>query len=322
VSETAATLYGAQHPGYDLRLSGTGHLVLTQLSARKSAFEFPAELDRVLLIDAVHGTVAAEVLPQSARRVVVVPGPYLVRAWRGSRALTARLKLAPGQFHAVALDELAEEPPAAPERSSAPARPDDDRPLSGARGGCTYRCLYDAKEHTGDCSDRVLVIASLDDRAVFQIELPSKKSRLRLKFEVCNPSGLWLDLGDSPGCDGGGGDHSQFSNDAELEVKGRAMWVYANDYGRAPDGRIVVLGSSPAFVPTSGCVERSIVVGDGTVRGGQLDITSEYALRLDPTRDDEGPPDRRWYLGVNRSIGSAEPARSGSGLSWIDLCIQ
>jgi hypothetical protein len=51
-------------------------------------------------------------------------------------------------------------------------------------------------------------------------------------------------------------------------------------------------------------------------------VRSPFSLRLDPPADHEGKPDRVWYVGLNRSVGSNEPKRSGSGLSWVELCVQ
>ena len=154
--------------------------------------------------------------------------------------------------------------------------------------------------------------------------MESRDNLTRLVLQKQYASGMWLDLGDSPGCNGAGGDDSQFANDAELEGRGQALWLYANDYGRTGDGRPTVLGSMAGFVSSSGCAQRTVVVGDGFVHADvpAIDIRSEYALRLDPARDHEGAPDRRWYFGANRSIASDEPSRSGTGLSWVEFCLQ
>ena len=45
------------------------------------------------------------------------------------------------------------------------------------------------------------------------------------------------------------------------------------------------------------------------------------SLRLDPPEDHEGRPDRRWHIGVNRSVGSDRPDRVGSGVNWLEICV-
>jgi hypothetical protein len=167
------------------------------------------------------------------------------------------------------------------------------------------------------------VLANDKPQGVASVEMPSRHSLLRVRFEVCNPKGLWLHLADSPSCDGGGGDATQFSNDAEIELQNAGLWVFGNDYGRIADKQTPVLAGKADYVESTGCSVRTLVVADGSVRGAQplINLRSPFSLRLDPPADHEGTPDRVWYLGLNRSVGSAAPSRSGSGLSWVELCI-
>jgi hypothetical protein len=131
-------------------------------------------------------------------------------------------------------------------------------------------------------------------------------------------------VGDSPGCDGGGGDDGQFSNDAEVELRSTGLYLFSSDYGRDRGSNVASLAAQPDFVKSRGCTQRTLVLGDQVVHSESpaLRARSPFSLRLDPERDHEGRPDRRWYLGLNRSIASDVPARAGRGLGWIEICVR
>jgi hypothetical protein len=338
VAETTATIYGAQHPAYRLRLSGQGDLALTEIPVAHAALEVEGLFDRVLIIDAAGGSVAAEWTPGSARRLALTPGPYLVKAWQGRQVSTGRLTLRSGQRHPVTAAMLEPTaavspgpavpapPPARAAAQVAPVAPSETvlRHLLTSDRDCQYRCAIDPDNLRTDCDGAVSFLASERGRVTVAIDLPARQSLLRLRFETCDPQGLWLNLGDSPSCNGGGGDDTQFSNDAELELRNSSLWLFANDYGRPASKTSKFLTEGAGFVASAGCSTRTLIVGDGLLHSAQpaIDVRSPFALRLDPAVDDEGKPDRRWYLGINRSVGSSAPDRSGSGLKWVELCIR
>jgi hypothetical protein len=327
VAETSATLYGAQHPSYRLRLAGQGDLPLTELPRSRASVEVVGALDRVVFIDAINGAMAGEWVGGGARRLSLTPGPYLVKAWRNGQVWKGRVTLGLGESRTVdptRLEEAAAPVPAAP-AALPPALPERtfQRTVSSDRE-CRFRCTLDPAADRSSCEGLLSVIYDEPPRMVAALELPSRHSLLRLRFQVCDPRGLWLNLADSPSCDGGGGDAAQFSNDAELELNNTGVWLFGNDYGRNADKATPLLGGTAAFVPATGCSVRTVVISDGSVRSVDpgLDVRSPFSLRLDPPADHEGKPDRVWYVGLNRSVGSNEPKRSGSGLSWVELCVQ
>jgi uncharacterized caspase-like protein len=328
IAETTATIYGAQHPRYRLRLSGQGDdLTLTELPKSKASVEVLGDLDRVLFIDALQGRVASEWSGGVARRLGLTAGPYLVKAWKDGRVLTGRLTLALGEARQVT-PEMLDDPTAIPDRPLPPATPPPvsdsllQRTVSG-REACRYHCVLDPAGERSDCGAPLSVIIADRPRITVAIDMPSRRSLLRLRFEVCDPKGFWLHVADSPSCNGGGGDSAQFSNDAELELLNSGLWLFGNDYARAADKVVTILGSRPDFVAAGGCSVRTLVLADGSVRSAEpaVNARSPYSLRLDPGTDHEGAPDRRWYLGLNRSVGSGAPDRTGSGLSWLEVCI-
>jgi hypothetical protein len=327
VAETSATLYGAQHPTYRLRLAGQGDLALTQLPRERASLEVVGDLDRVVFIDAITGTTSGEWAGGSARRLGLTPGPYLVKAWKDGRIWKGRLTLGLGESRTVDVTRLepASAPVPAPPLTTPPAVPDRVvRRMVSSDRECRYRCTIDPLADRNSCEGLLTMLNDEPPRVVASLELPSRGSLLRLRFQVCDPHGLWLNVADSPSCDGGGGDATQFANDAELELNNTGVWVFGNDYGRNAGKGAPLLAGQVDFVPPAGCSVRTIVIADGSVRSFEppLEVRSPFSLRLDPPHDYEGKPDRLWYLGLNRSVGSNEPKRSGSGLSWIELCIQ
>jgi hypothetical protein len=326
VAETTATIYGPQHPSYRLRLAGQGDLALTELPASRASIEVMGDLDRVLFIDALGGNVTGEWAGGTARRLGLTPGPYLVKAWKDRRIYRGRLTLGLGENRKLTVDMLddATAPPPAPAATIPPSAPEPliQRTLAGDQE-CRHRCVFDPRSERSNCNGPFSVVSSEPPRGVASIEMPSRRGLLRVRFEVCNPKGLYLHIADSPSCDGGGGDATQFSNDAELELQNAGLWLFGNDYGRTADKLSPVLAGKVDYVATGGCSVRTLLIADGGVRAAEppLNVRSPFALRLDPPADHEGSPDRIWYVGLNRSVGSNEPKRSGSGLSWVDLCI-
>jgi hypothetical protein len=345
-SETAGTILGSQHPSYQNQLTGRGDLVLTQIPRTRAAIEMAAAVDRALLMDALTGGVAAEWTPGGGDRLAVTPGPYVVHAWKDGHRSTARFTLPPGTTRRVT-DQLLL--PVENEASEAGSRASEIRLRATARppgvpaalaprasetalrqsfasaATCAQRCLIDLRSNRHDCnSGAITVLTAATGQMTLALDVPAQQHLVRLRFEVCDPDGLWLDVGDSPGCDGGGGDDGQFSHDAELELRNTGLYLHGDDYGRDHSNSITTVASRPDFVATRGCTQRTLVLGDQLLRSQQppLQSTSPFALRLDPPEDHEGRPDRRWYLGLNRSVASDVPSRAGRGLGWVEICVR
>jgi hypothetical protein len=106
LAATTNTLVGPQHPVYDYRLSGQGELVLTELSRPSAVLVLPDAADRILVQDARHGQILAEVGAGSARRLAVPPGRYRLSARQAGRALAGSIDVGPGQERVVAAQEL------------------------------------------------------------------------------------------------------------------------------------------------------------------------------------------------------------------------
>jgi hypothetical protein len=128
-----------------------------------------------------------------------------------------------------------------------------------------------------------------------------------------------LQIGDSISNHGAKGDYTSTSNDAQLLLTGTELLLHGNDYHLPTSA----LGTAAAYVDAVGCTTRRITVRDQRVDAEgptPLVVDSEFALRLDPPMDDEGTPDRLWYLGINRLVNSVV-VEEGTGLSTASFCL-
>ena len=104
VAHTATTRAGAQHPGFDYDLQGSGDLVLTTMSRRGAALRFDVGQDgRFLVFDEDDQRFVAEVavVPGRPSRLMVDAGHYRVQRRDRDSLLEQRLALRPGDEGAV-----------------------------------------------------------------------------------------------------------------------------------------------------------------------------------------------------------------------------
>lgn len=99
VAHTSATRAGAQHPGFDYDLQGSGELVLTKLGQRGAALHFEAGADgRFLVFDDEGQRFVAEVqvLPGRPARLMVEPGTFRIQRRGPDSLLEQTLHVGPG----------------------------------------------------------------------------------------------------------------------------------------------------------------------------------------------------------------------------------
>lgn len=180
---------------------------------------------------------------------------------------------------------------------------------------CANECTVDTVASTSTCTGRVTALELSAGQGRLRVDLAGLTA-LRLMVAICDPSGWVLNVGNSPGNDGYGGDAGEFSNDSELQLMGTTLSVYAND-----DGASAQLLSDASFVPASGCVSREVEVSDGkvTTLAPAHAVDSPYVFRLNQP-DSTGTPDAVIYIGLNRVVRSDSP-RVGSGLRAASVCL-
>jgi hypothetical protein len=98
LGRTAETRGGAQHPSYDINLSGTGEVVMTDLRQTTATLVLGEQLDGRFFVRNARDELVVELFKPLGRRVElgVEPGRYEVRVERGAAALLARPTIADG----------------------------------------------------------------------------------------------------------------------------------------------------------------------------------------------------------------------------------
>jgi len=98
LGRTAETRGGAQHPSYDINLSGTGEVVMTDLRQTTATLVLGEQLDGRCFVRNARDELVVELFKPLGRRVElgVEPGRYEVRVEREAAALLARPTIADG----------------------------------------------------------------------------------------------------------------------------------------------------------------------------------------------------------------------------------
>jgi len=200
----------------------------------------------------------------------------------------------------------------------------------GTTGVASVSCTIDltALEHDCDGKGPIRVMAISEAIMLYEGEtipsgetlasdwsLPDGMGKVRIDFanhhelevrvEVDGPSGYVLDIGDSSSNDGGGGDWSTTSFDAELDVVERGfaqfpLLLFASDLNPGEASATQLANVSNFFVREDRTV-RHLWISDRTVRldSGQ---TWEHDALFRVSSSPPAPPDAFVYVGLNRVI--------------------
>lgn len=94
LARTQSTQAGAQHPAYELKLAGTGDLVLTDLRRSRSALELASDLRGRVYLRNAQGRLVSELLKVKGKiRLAVDAGSYEITLDEGERLLRAKLDI-------------------------------------------------------------------------------------------------------------------------------------------------------------------------------------------------------------------------------------
>ena len=108
LGRTVHTRGGAQHPSYDIKLSGTGDVVMTDVQQTTATMVIGEELDGRFFIRNAAQELVVELYKPRGRRVelAVEAGSYDVRIEREKGALSARTEITDGSRHVLAASQF------------------------------------------------------------------------------------------------------------------------------------------------------------------------------------------------------------------------
>ena len=109
LARTETSVYGSQHPSYDMQISGTGDVVLTDVKETSAGMVFDEKLTGRLSIRNSSDHLIAEINKTAVRplELGLEPGPYYVTLQQGSDVLRAEFNLVEGQRILVTRDNFA-----------------------------------------------------------------------------------------------------------------------------------------------------------------------------------------------------------------------
>lgn len=175
------------------------------------------------------------------------------------------------------------------------------------------------------CTDGIITATySSGVQRVLQVNLSPSYVRLDVFINVCNPTGYWSHIGDSPTNDGYGGDAGTTQHDAEAHFVGTGLltWgMYNPRVSSWPSYR------SDAVVAASGCYRVQWTAWESHFQFDddgdpadtpRVDFASSRSIESSPylesdTEDPTGANANLWYVGINRTVYSA--LRSGTGVN-------
>src|SRR5690606_22008288 len=108
LARTESTRSGPQHAAYEIRLTGTGDLVLTALRTHGARLALAHRLTGRVYVRDADGHLAAE-LDKGAdgtREINLPPGAYVVRVLKDGKLHEARVELVDGESLTVETDML------------------------------------------------------------------------------------------------------------------------------------------------------------------------------------------------------------------------
>ena len=131
LGKTVDTKGGAQHPSYNINLSGTGDIVMTDVRQTTATLVLGEELEGRFFIRTAARELVVELYKPRGRRVALAiePGTYEVRVERDKESLTTRVEVAEGTSATVDQQQFG---PAATEPSR--RRGDESRPRFAVTG--------------------------------------------------------------------------------------------------------------------------------------------------------------------------------------------
>lgn len=174
---------------------------------------------------------------------------------------------------------------------------------------CAEHCRIDAVAGTTNC-DEISLSAARPGLATLDM---SSDDGVLMTFEICEPAGYVLQIGDSPTTLPDGGDQGSSTHNADVGLDGTSLHL------RAATTSSVAPSTLEGFVPEGECTTRTIIVADqiAYLLESRRGLCGTGMFRINPPTDDRGAPDSLWYVSL---AGSLDGSRPGSGVRSVDLC--
>ena len=197
--------------------------------------------------------------------------------------------------------------------------------VAGTLGTTYYTCTVNIASGTNDCTDNIITATTTSGiYRVLRANLAAGYQRLDVFVNVCAPTNWWIHFGDSPTDNGFGGDGATTRHDAEAYLLGSQFQMYTMDN---PRGNSWPSYRSEAVTATSGCYRVQWAIYESRVMfdddsnpadAFRVDVTSSRGFERSPyaeadSEDPTGADSNLWYVGLNRTVGSA--GRVGTGVN-------
>lgn len=224
----------------------------------------------------------------------------------------------------------------------------DDEPIAEAAQALTHSCKLGFDCHT-DQSGIVTNLSANGSQATYKIRMTGYR-RMDVFATVCNPSGWWLHLADSPTNNGWGGDGQSTDHDAEVHTNGAGVSYYsAWDMGRGEAGTTAIannvypggckISRMTAFHAANSPVSTFRYFADNANPTPSLQVSSLHGFKIgyslcassssssraiecdweDNQANNSLADQNYWYIGVNRTV--ADAMRNGSGVSSVCIVL-
>jgi hypothetical protein len=174
---------------------------------------------------------------------------------------------------------------------------------------CAEHCRIDAVAGTTNCDE---ISLSADRPSLATLDMSGDDGVL-MTFEICQPTGYVLQIGDSSTTLPDGGDGGSSSHNADLSLEGTTVHL------RAATSSSVDPSTVESFLPAEECSTRTIIVSDqiAFLLESRRGLCGTGMLRINPPTDELGSPDSLWYVSL---AGSLDGSRPGSGVRSVELC--
>lgn len=299
LAETEGSQAGAQHPGYDMRLTGSGDLVLTDLRGTSAAMVLPEKMRGRVFVRSASGDLVAELQKHSGRKVELglAPGRYEVALDKGKVLYRGSV-----QVDAAGSREIADKDFAVVAREQTRERGNDNPRISNEENETDQNVPIVAESGTFGAGEAKPYIRTLPMHLLLGLthSVQNLQSSLLINRVEEKDPGFQLALG---------------MNMSLGDARGLQMAALANDVSGAHSGVQAAAGVNVVTAEMAGAQISLIgnLVG-ASVDGGQialgLNLVGGHVRGLQGS------------LGLNLAEGNVDFGQAAAGLNWCNGAVR